>query len=94
MSDDGYGPLRTYQITWKSGHIETIQGHQVTFESSGLALTSILSPLSVEARTEPRFMVHGEFDGHWRLVLAAPETELHTIRDVTGQEAVEPRVTQ
>lgn len=25
----GYGPLRTCEIVWRSGHVETVQGHQV-----------------------------------------------------------------
>lgn len=82
MSDRyDYGPLRTYEVTWRSGHIETVQGHQVTFESSGIDL------FGTRHRTSPpRFMIHGEFDGRWRLVIAAPEADLLSIRDVTDSE--------
>lgn len=86
MSDDAkfdHGPLRTYQITWATGHVETIRGHQVTrtgnlpslFEATGRSL-------------EPRFLIHGEFDGRWRLVLTALEKDISVIRDVTEGEWV------
>lgn len=80
MSD--YGPLRTYEVTWKSGHVETLTGHQVTCGSWGLG------NWPGNAGRENRFSIHGEFGGRWRLVLTAPEAELHSIRDVTGSEII------
>ena len=94
MGDYDYGPLRLYEITWKSGHVETVQGHQVTFDSYRIGgsgfLSSLLGGVATETRhePEPRFAIHGMFDVHWRLVLTAPEAELHSIRDVTGREAI------
>jgi hypothetical protein len=71
-----YGPLQTFELTWKSGHIEQAQGHQVIFESMGFVPTE-----------NPRFMIHGMFDGHWRLVICAPETDMISVRNVSEQEA-------
>lgn len=88
-----HGPLRTYEITWKSGHIETVQGHQVTLPPNGPDLSGIFGGVATRRETEPRFMIHGEFDGRWRLVIAAPESELHSVRDVTDQEIVAPEAT-
>jgi len=79
VSDFDYGPIQTYEITWKSGHIETIQAHQVAwpFGDSGFFIGAALG---VATKDEPRIRFHGEFDGHWRLVLDAPVDEIHTIR--------------
>lgn len=75
-----YGPLRTYQLTWKSGHVERVQGHQVMMDGwQG----SILNP-----NPEPKFYIHGQFGRHWRLVLAGNENELESLRDVTEDETI------
>ena len=88
MSYD-YGPLRTYEITWKSGHVETVQGHQVTF-TGGEALGALgaLGGMATATDRDPRVTIHGEIDGHWRLVLSALEADLMTIRDVTDGERI------
>jgi hypothetical protein len=88
VSDYDHGPLRTYEITWKSGHIETIQGHQVTFDSHRIHVDSLFGgSVATTSAVEPRFTIHGEIDGHWRLLLTAPEADLLSIRDVTDREA-------
>lgn len=85
-----YGPLRTYELTWRLGHIETVQGHQVTFDSHRTSvMTGLFGPPVATAtgqETPPRFAIHGEFDGHWRLVITAPEADLLSIRDVTDRQ--------
>ena len=94
MGDYDYGPLRTYEIAWKSGHVETVQGHQVLFESHRLGghdfLSSLFGTVATETRREPdpRFTIHGMFGDHWRLIITAPEAELHSIRDVTDREPI------
>lgn len=88
MSHD-YGPLRTYEITWKSGHIETVQDHQVLFDSDRASFRSAFDGIlgtATRADLPPRFTIHGQFDEHWRLVLTAPEADLLSVRDVTGRE--------
>lgn len=84
-----HGPLQTYELIWKTGHIETVQGHQVQFDSGGMAFSSMLgSSLGIATRADlpPKFRIHGEIDGHWRLVIAAPEEDLVSVRNVTGRE--------
>lgn len=88
MTDHDYGPLRTYEITWQTGHIERVQGHQVLFDSAVEGFPTLEG--HVIHYEHPRFQVHGEFDGHWRLVIAAPEADLLSIRDVTEREEVQP----
>ena len=76
-----YGPLQTYEITWQNGHVERVQGHQV-LHSGGVE--------SLFGRPEKpsRFSIHGEFEGHWRLIITAPEDDVRIIRNVTAGEWV------
>ena len=75
-----YGPLRTYEITWRDRPPEMVQGHQVTFES--------MSFFSGAPSGLPKFRIHGMFPGrHWRMVLMGQEADVITIRDVTDQVA-------
>lgn len=90
MSYD-HGPLRTYEITWKSGHVERVPGHQVMFDSMrpGFGnLTGGALGTAVSHDRPPRFTIHGQFGPHWRLVLTALESELVSLRDVTDAEPV------
>lgn len=92
-----YGPLRAFEVTWKSGHVETVQGHQVMFDSAKSEFSSMFGgALGVATRAEvpPRFTVHGMFDGHWRLVLTAPEADLVSVRDVTDREGIPGELAQ
>jgi hypothetical protein len=77
-----HGPLRTYEIVWQSGHVETVQGHQVHFTGTADAV------FNQGVKRAPRFTIHGEIDGHWRLVLSGLEDDVATIRDVTAPEQV------
>jgi hypothetical protein len=91
MSKCEHGALRAYEITWKSGHVETVHGHQVLFDSAKTEFAPLFgNTLSLATRAElpPRFTVHGEIDGHWRLILTAPEADLVSVRDVTDRERV------
>ncbi|MCW2903356.1 MAG: hypothetical protein JWO67_5621 [Streptosporangiaceae bacterium] len=74
----GHGPLQTFEITWQNGHVEKVQGHQVSH--SGGALFGERGPR--------RFAIHGDFDGHWTLVITAPEDDTRIIRNVTAGEWV------
>jgi hypothetical protein len=79
MSDHDYGPLRTFEVTWRDRPPEIVQGHQVLIDSLGFMNTH---------RDRPRFMIHGMFPGrHWRLVLMGLEEDVTSIRDVTEQMA-------
>ena len=80
MSGYDYGPLRTYEIRWRHGYVETVQGHQVLFDSHRFAGMFGDRP---DYGLPPRFTVHGQFNGRWRLVISAPEADLLSVRDVT-----------
>lgn len=89
MSEYDYGPLQSYELIWKTGHVETVHGHQVSFDSAGMsALSGVLATGRRPVQLEPKFRIHGMIDGHWRLVIAAPESELGTIRNVTERAAL------
>lgn len=85
MSKYEYGPLRSYEITWMSGHIETIQAHQVSWPSMAV---NLFRQLASGDDSDPFIRFHGEVDGRWTLVLQAREREIRTVRDVTAAERV------
>jgi hypothetical protein len=74
------GPLDTYEVVWTSGHVERIQAHQVIWPhnfdmfSNGPPATHV--------------MLHGEVNGHWKLVLSAPVEQIHSVRLVTADEPI------
>lgn len=82
MSDHyDYGPLKTFEVTWMSGHVERIQGHQVSWPGSGAAIFG--------APTGPsRVAIHAELDGRWTLQLSALEDDIRTIRNVATEAAL------
>ena len=80
------GPLQTFEITWMSGHAETIQGHQVSWPHNGHALTDLFGGVDTKADVARHVHFHGEFDGKWTLVLSAREDDIRTIRNVTAGE--------
>ena len=75
------GPLETYEIAWRSGHVECIQAHQVSYQGGGFDLFA-----TPGERKPSRVQFHGEFDGHWRLVLSLLEDDVRTIRNVGRTE--------
>lgn len=87
MTDYDHGPLRAYEVVWRSGHVETVQGHQVTFSSS-------VDMFRSGPPRPSRFSIHGDFpreDGgtDWRLVLHGLEDDVMVIRDVTAPERMD-----
>lgn len=82
-----YGPLQQYEITWMSGHVETIPAHQVSYPHRGMALfaDSVTSDLAAEGGAA-RVQLHAEIDGQWQLMLSAREEDIRTMRNVTGGE--------
>lgn len=77
-----HGPLVEYEITWKNGHVERVLAHQCLIPSDAL---SMFGP---PPKGTPRVMFHGEFDGRWQLVLAIPESEVSTVRNVSRTEVL------
>lgn len=82
-----HGPIQQYEITWMSGHVETIPAHQVMYPHRGLALfsDSMSSGLTADGGAA-RVQLHAEIDGRWQLMLSAREDDIRTMRNVTGGE--------
>jgi hypothetical protein len=76
MSCD-YGPLLSFQITWRSGHIETVMAHQVLWPVDP-------SPFGEPQTGRPRVLFHGEVGGRWGLILAADEADILSVRRVSS----------
>lgn len=89
MEKHEYGVPEQYEITWMSGHIETVLAHQVTFPHTGLAGFGggIMMALTADSGA-PRIRFHAEIDGHWCLTLQAREEDIRSIRLVTAAERI------
>ncbi|MEU7972197.1 hypothetical protein AB0B48_09150 [Micromonospora sp. NPDC049089] len=89
MSYD-HGPVQTYEITWKSGHIESVLAHQVSWPRRGMALVAagMLTGLGDDQPKPSVIHFHAEIDGHWLLTLSAHEDDIQTIRLVTQAEVL------
>lgn len=85
MGDYDHGPLQTYEIAWRTGHVERIDAHQVTFPGSLPAM------LAARPQKNPHIQFHGEIDGKWMLILSALEDDIVRIRNVTQTE---PSITE
>lgn len=79
-----YGPLQSYEIVWMSGHVETVQAHQISWPNAASGL------FGQPASNDPFVRIHGMFGTHWRLVLQVREAEIATIRNVTAAEVLLP----
>lgn len=82
-----HGRPDIYEITWMSGHIERVAAHQVSYPEAGLALARSMFNVAAEGGA-PRVRMHAEVDGHWRLVLAAREEDIRTMRLVSEAEPI------
>lgn len=77
MSDYDHGPLDTYEVIWKSGHVERVQAHQVLWPP-------IVNLFGEGNANREHVMIHGEIDGRWKLILAAPVEDVVSVRRVTA----------
>lgn len=76
-------PPQRYEVTWLSGHVETVIAHQVSWPNNAVRLfTGSPAPSRVH--------FHAEVDGLWTLQLSALEDDLRTIRNVTAGESLLP----
>ncbi|MEV5819229.1 hypothetical protein AB0L22_08650 [Micromonospora haikouensis] len=80
-----HGPIQRYEITWMSGHVETIPAHQVAYPHRGLAVGRRAVGMPADEGA-PRVQLHAEIDGRWLLMLSAREEDIRTMRNVTGGE--------
>ncbi|MFD6565330.1 hypothetical protein [Micromonospora profundi] len=81
-----HGPIQQYEITWMSGHVETVPAHQVSYPHRGMAFTRQVIDGLPEEPGAPRVQLHAEIDGRWQLMLSAREEDIRTMRNVTGGE--------
>lgn len=86
--DHDRGPLQTFEITWKTGHVERIQAHQVSWHGNSGMFDAIGSALGVETRKQqdPSVVFHAELEGRWTLVLRALEEDIRTIRNCLTED--------
>jgi hypothetical protein len=79
-----YGPLQTWQVIWRNGHVEEVQAHQCLLPPTGGFLLFSERP---DPR-EGRLTFHGEIDGRWKLVLDVDYAEVLSVRLVTQPEVI------
>lgn len=84
MSDFERGPMHAYEITWETGHVETIWAHSVTWPVSGLGM---FGPVDVKTTERVQFM--GEIEGRWTLILDARVEDIRTIRNKVTESLLE-----
>lgn len=76
-----YGEPDEFEIVWKTGHVERLRAHQVSWPDNAV---SMLSGVFGDRPSRPsRIQFHGQIDGHWRLLLSALEDDIATVRNVT-----------
>lgn len=77
---------QVYEITWQTGHVETVIAHEVSHDALK-ARVSVLGDGVFGADSEgSRIKFHAEVDGRWTLQLSALEEDIRTIRNITGGE--------
>lgn len=81
MEKYDHGPLNTYEVIYTSGHVERVQAHQVLMPHDDFEFEAFR--VTTRSRLEKRWTFHGEFDGHWRLVLSVPASDVKSVRNVT-----------
>jgi hypothetical protein len=77
------GPAQVYEVVWRSGHVERVLAHQVTFPGAAHAL---MSPLFAQRPAQIHF--HAEIDGRWLPTLIADEADIQTVRLITESEPI------
>lgn len=85
--DFKHGRPDVYEVTWMSGHVETVLANQVTYPHAGLVMAAEVIGFAAQPGA-PRVQMHAEVDGRWTLTLSAREEDIRTLRLVTGGEPV------
>ncbi|CAM5508889.1 hypothetical protein [Streptomyces aurantiogriseus] len=81
-------PPQIYEITWQTGHVETVIAHQVSHDSLKMRVTSLGDGAFGTDSEGARIKFHAEVDGRWTLQLSAHEADIRTIRNITrGEQA-------
>lgn len=89
MPDIERGPAHTYEIVWRSGHIERVLAHQVTWPGQ---IGTLFGMVATQRTGPQQIHFHAEVDGRWLPTLIADEADIQSIRLVTEPERI-PEVT-
>ncbi|HKW93131.1 MAG TPA: hypothetical protein VJX92_14640 [Methylomirabilota bacterium] len=81
-------PPQVYEITWQTGHVETVIAHQVSHDSLRTRVAAIGEGAFATDSEGARIKFHAEVGGQWTLQLSAYEADIRTIRNVTRGEQV------
>lgn len=79
-------PPQVYEVTWKTGHVETVIAHQVLHDTQRLSFAMVGEGQVASHSEGARIKFHAEIDGQWMLQLSALEEDIRTIRNVTNGE--------
>lgn len=82
--DEKPRPFHAYEITWTSGHVETVHAQQVTWPGNAARLFA-----EVDVQTTERVVFYGEIDGRWTLLLSARVEDIRTIRNKVTEQYVD-----
>jgi hypothetical protein len=79
---------QVYEITWMSGHVETVIAHQVSYKTEQSRIAALGSGQYTSESTGARIQFHAEVDERWTLQLSALDADIRTIRNITkGEQA-------
>lgn len=79
-------PHQVYEITWQSGHVETVIAHQVSHDTLKMQVAALGDGSFGMDSEGARIKFHAEVDGRWTLQLSALEADIRTIRNITCGE--------
>ncbi len=81
VSDYDHGPMQTYEVVWRSGHVERVLAQQVAWPGMGGRLFG-------HAGGPQQITFHAEINGRWLPTLIADEADIQTVRLVTADEPI------
>lgn len=79
-------PPQVYEITWQTGHVETVIAHQVSHDTLRMRVSVLGDGVFGSDSEGARIKFHAEVDGRWTLQLSALEADIRTIRNITNGE--------
>lgn len=69
-----YGEPQTYQVTWKTGKVETFEVHEISFSEKDCGSKSSFGNSNGHLR------LFASVDGKWTLLLSVAESEIKDVR--------------
>lgn len=74
-------PASAYEVTWMTGHVETVLAHQVTWPGNASSLFGAVATKTIE-----RVVFHAYVNDKWTLMLDARVEDIRTIRNKVTEE--------